>query len=322
MCGFESAGCGWFSSALRDMKTMNSRPVTPSLSADSIHGLETEAYTAARDIRLTVFVACYNEEHNIIPALDMLSSVLNDLDFNSEVIIIDDGSTDNSVKIVSEYIKAHQHLPLRLVASPINRGLAYNYVEGAFMGRGEYYRLICGDGGEPRETFIKVASQMGTADIIIPYPVWTKNRTFLRRAISKSYTALVNLISGYRLQYYNGLPLCRRQDVLRWHSHSRGFGFQAELVTRLLDQGASYREVGVLFSERAAGVSSAFKLHNVLSVFHTVIELVIRRISRDFYRLRRSRMLARQQQASGQIAGGPARTCNHNQPERPPDPKE
>ena len=65
------------------------------------------------------------------------------------------------------------------------------------------------------------------------------------RLISRTFTRLVDLISGYRLNYYNGCALYRRYHVMRWAPYNYGFGFQADLITRLLDEGASYVEVPV-----------------------------------------------------------------------------
>ena len=44
----------------------------------------------------------------------------------------------------------------------------------------------------------------------------------------KTFTFLVNLISGYHLKYYNGMAIHLRYNVMRWHPSSYGFGFQAD----------------------------------------------------------------------------------------------
>ena len=63
-----------------------------------------------------------------------------------------------------------------------------------------------------------------------------------------------------------------------------GFGFQADLITRLLDEGATYVEVAVtgfhLTKERGG---SAVNLRNFLSTGHTLLEILIRRIRRVVY---------------------------------------
>ena len=43
-----------------------------------------------------------------------------------------------------------------------------------------------------------------------------------------------------------GLPVLLRYDVMRRHPNSPGFGFQADLVTRLIYMGATYLEIPVV----------------------------------------------------------------------------
>jgi hypothetical protein len=68
---------------------------------------------------------------------------------------------------------------------------------------------------------------------------------------------------------------------MRWGPYSFGFGFQAELITRLLDEGASYIEIPVTARHQAkTGGNSALNIKNFLSVSHTLLEMLIRRIRR------------------------------------------
>jgi hypothetical protein len=89
----------------------------------------------------------------------------------------------------------------------------------------------------------------------------------------------VNSLSGHRVRYYNGLAIHLRYNVMRWGPYSFGFGFQAELITRLLDEGASYIEVPVTATHiEKAKLNSALNYKNFLSVVHTLLEVMIRRI--------------------------------------------
>jgi hypothetical protein len=72
----------------------------------------------------------------------------------------------------------------------------------------------------------------------------------------------------------------KRRDVMRWNPNSHGFGFQADLVTRLLDRGATYIEVPVTSSERQTGKAKAIRFHNFCSVAHSLLNIFIRRISK------------------------------------------
>ena len=237
----------------------------------------------SRAVYLTLFVACYNEEANIVGTLDTLLGALAEFAFRWEIIVIDDASRDRSVPVIRQYLDRHPALPIRLVVNDRNKGLAQNFIEGAFLGRGKYYRLICGDNVEPKEVLVEIFRHIGEADLIIPYQVRCEGKSVLRRGLSWLYTGIINTICGYRIRYYNGLAVLQRYHVMRWHTNYRGFGFQADMVTRLLDEGFSYKEIPVISIERRAGASTALQLKNVLSVSHTILDLSIRRLGRLLY---------------------------------------
>jgi glycosyltransferase involved in cell wall biosynthesis len=232
------------------------------------------------EVDLTLFVACYNEEKNIRGTLEALRQALSEFTFTWEIIVIDDCSTDRSAEVVREFITENPKLPVYLKVNESNRGLGYNFTECAFLGRGKYYRLVCGDDVEPVETFRTVFSVLGKADMVLCRQNCT-GRTFFRRALSRTYNWLVNTIGGYNVSYYHGLAMHRRYNVMRWHSGSEGFGFQADLITRLLDQGVPFIEVETKARERETGHSKALRLANFLSVAHMFQELLIRRVKRQ-----------------------------------------
>ena len=194
-------------------------------------------------IDLTIFISCYNEEPYITTTLDNVRAALTSVGTISyELIVIDDGSKDRSALIVEEYISAHLEDRILLRKNEVNRGLAQNYFDAAFIGKGRYYRLICGDDAEPLDTMVAVFGEIGQADMLIPYYVSSEGKSLYRRMLSNTYSNLINFISGFRLHYYNGLAVHLRYNVMRWHPNTRGFGFQADIICMLLDQGITIKK--------------------------------------------------------------------------------
>ena len=141
-------------------------------------------------------------------------------------------------------------------------------MEGAFQGRGRYYRAVPGDNVELAESLEKIIQARGTADVIVP--------PLRRKIISKLYTHLVNLASGYRLAYYNGNPLYLRAHVLRFHVECTGFGYQAEFLTRLISEGATLKQIPLVSYDREG--STAINIKNLLSVTHSLLTIALRRL--------------------------------------------
>jgi len=234
---------------------------------------------------LTVFVSCYNERDYIVDTIKTVCAALDEIGTISyEIIVADDCSKDDSSQVAKAYIAAHPDARIVLRTNRVNRGLAQNYFDIAYVGKGKYYRLICGDDAEPKDTMLAVFREIGNADMIVPYYVSNEGRSAYRKFLSNAYASLVNLISGFHLQYYNGLAVHLRYNVMRWHPNTRGFGFQADIICMLLEQGFSYKEVPVRTVERRASKSNALTFKNMFSIAHTLIDLMFRRIANWVYR--------------------------------------
>jgi glycosyltransferase involved in cell wall biosynthesis len=232
---------------------------------------------------ITLFVSCYNEAEYITATLDTVCDAANDARVSFEIIVIDDCSRDGSPEVVRKYIYGHPETNILLRLNAANKGLAQNYIDGAFIGKGKYYRLICGDNGEPKESIVAVLSALGQADCIVPYYVTIQGRGFWRRILSNAYTSIINGITGNRIHYYNGLAVHLRYNVMRWHPNTRGFGFQADILCLLLDLGFTYKEISIFAAEKRTGHSNAINFRNLLSVAHSIVEITNRRISRHLY---------------------------------------
>jgi len=83
--------------------------------------------------KFSVIVPIFNEEKTIIKLLNRISETKKqDLDY--EIIVINDGSTDNSLKLLKE----NKNLYDQLITYEKNRGKGYAVKKGLENSRGEY----------------------------------------------------------------------------------------------------------------------------------------------------------------------------------------
>ena len=231
---------------------------------------------AEETIKFSFFIPCFNEEKNIINVVEKLTIAASTLGLSYEILVFDDCSADRTVEVVQQYQSTHPEIPLRLFANSVNCGVARNFIEGAFLGHGKYYRMVMGDDVESIETFLTVFGEVGKADIVIPYHAGVVGRPVHRKLISRLYTVLVNVASKRHLQYYNGLPVFLRSDAIRFHVEATGLGFQAEFLLRLLQEGRSFVEIPVTASDREG--STSLNLRNFVSVGYSIFKIYMRRL--------------------------------------------
>jgi glycosyltransferase involved in cell wall biosynthesis len=237
-----------------------------------------ELYGEQSTIDLTVFVPCLNEEQRVTGALDKIFASAKRTNTTVEVIVFDDCSTDRTNEVVRNYQTQHPDLNIRLISLKKNRGIGRNFIDAAFIGRGKYYRTVAGDDYEYPEAHDAIMRMLGQADMIIPAYRTVVGRSFFRRILSKLFTLLVNLLSGNSIEYYNGFAAFRRWQVMRFAVESTGFGFQAEIITRLIDEGATFLELPLATTAQPG--SKALRLHNFFSVGFSFVRILARRLSR------------------------------------------
>jgi hypothetical protein len=95
-----------------------------------------------RDIAVTVILPAYNEAVALPAVLDALVGVLGD---DSEVIVVDDGSTDNTASIATAY-------GCRVLRHPHNRGKGAAVRTGLAAARGAFVIVMDADNTYPADT--------------------------------------------------------------------------------------------------------------------------------------------------------------------------
>ncbi|MBH0055742.1 glycosyltransferase family 2 protein [Pseudoalteromonas sp. SWXJZ94C] len=93
---------------------------------------------------LTIGVTCWNAEDSIIRALDSVRELSNSY-IDYEVIIVDDASSDNTMRIVEEYITTHDLSYFSLFKLPKNKGVAGARNEILKHAKGEYFAFLDDD---------------------------------------------------------------------------------------------------------------------------------------------------------------------------------
>lgn len=92
-------------------------------------------------MKLSIIVPVYNVEQYIRKTLDSIFSQNTDDDY-FEVIIVNDGSSDNSMKVVCEFVERHKNI---VVINQTNKGLSSARNVGIKAAKGDYVWFVDSD---------------------------------------------------------------------------------------------------------------------------------------------------------------------------------
>ena len=220
---------------------------------------------------LSVVVPALNEEKNLRQAVREIGVAFGRLIDGWEIVVVDDGSTDATGKIAEELSREDPHV--RAVHHDRPRGLGASFRHGVEVASKEYCLLVPGDNENPADSLVGLLARMGEADIVVTRVENTEERGLFRRALSRTYTAVLNGLFGLRLPYYNGPTLYRRTFLLSLPPWSSGFAYQAQILIPLLRGGATYAVASIRIRRVEGSSTKAFKPKNVATVFWTILRL-------------------------------------------------
>jgi glycosyltransferase involved in cell wall biosynthesis len=99
--------------------------------------------------RLSIVVPAYNESARIENALDRVMSCVAERGWDAEVVVVDDGSKDNTAEIVHKWMEHHPRL--HLVQNPGNKGKGYSVRNGLLQAAGDIVMFTDADLSAPME---------------------------------------------------------------------------------------------------------------------------------------------------------------------------
>lgn len=146
---------------------------------------------------LSVIIPAYNEEKRLRKTMPLLRDFLKKQSFAWEVVLIDDGSTDNTAQAPAGFFTADE---ARVFRNERNRGKGYSVRQGVQAARGEILLFTDADLSTPLNEFDKLHAclQQGY-DIAIgsrslPGSNVTQHQAWYRESMGKVFNKIVNLI--------------------------------------------------------------------------------------------------------------------------------
>lgn len=232
---------------------------------------------------ISVFFPAFNDEASIGGLVTDANNVLQDLTDDFEIIVVNDGSSDNTGAVLNDLSEA---LPaLRVVTHETNRGYGGALRSGFQACSKELVFYTDGDGQyDVRELKNLAAALRDNVDVVNGYKI-KRQDNLARIAIGKIYQHAIR--SLFRLPIRDvdcDFRLLRRERLGYSELTTNSGAICVELVKGLAVSGSKFAEVAVNHYPRKAGRSQFFRPKRVAQ---TIRELF--RIWMYFYRAKKSK---------------------------------
>jgi glycosyltransferase involved in cell wall biosynthesis len=201
---------------------------------------------------LSIIIPAFNESARIGSALRQVLACVRQRNWPAEVIVVNDGSRDNTAEIVRRFVA--ENPIVRLIENPVNRGKGFSVRNGMLHASGDVMMFTDADLSSPmEETERLLAAIREGADIAIGSR-WldkgrqTKHQPWYRQMFGRCFNLVTRLVMGLPFADTQcGFKAFRREAAYTVFQLQRieRWGFDPELLFIALKRGYRVREVPV-----------------------------------------------------------------------------
>jgi dolichyl-phosphate beta-glucosyltransferase len=146
---------------------------------------------------LSIVIPAYNEEKRITATLESIFEFLKNRSRKFEIIVVDDGSSDNTAAIVENLKDIHPEL--KLVRNGVNRGKGFSVRNGVAESSGQYCLFTDADSSSPVENILLFLPFAGENKIVIGSRKLKQSQIrtrqpFFREFIGRGFNFLVRMM--------------------------------------------------------------------------------------------------------------------------------
>lgn len=208
---------------------------------------------------LSVVVPAYNEADDLQPVVAELVEALEDIATDYEVIIVDDGSCDDTGQIADELAAANPRV--RALHHQTNRGQGAALITGFSACSGEWITSISADGQIDPGDLRLFVGVLDEADFVTSYYL-DRDDGFQRRVLTWGLRTLMRLMFG-KMPRLEGTRMFRRELLDTVGIQSRTGLANLEFVLKASRMGYRIKEVGIHCRPRLSGKSKVKNLRTI-----------------------------------------------------------
>ncbi len=214
---------------------------------------------------LSIIIPSYNEESRLPGSLEKIASYISARGRTTEVIVVDDGSTDGTAAAARRY--SERIANLRIVSNGVNRGKGFSVRHGSLEARGSIILFTDADLSAPIEEADKLLAALENHDVAIGSRAMDRQLIETHQSAFREFAGVLfnKIVRGIlRLPFVDtqcGFKAFRRDRCLVIFEQQtiERFGFDPELLYLARRHGLSTVEVPVRWSHSPATKVSMFR---------------------------------------------------------------
>lgn len=198
---------------------------------------------------ISVIIPAFNECYRIENCIDVLTFYMDCQDYSWELLICNDGSTDNTGEIVQQM--AFKNPSIRLMDLP-HQGKGSAVRHGMLQSKGELRVLCDADFSMPVEQISRLIHESAANDIVIASRELSDSRRFnepvRRHVMGRVFNIFTRIIVLPKIKDSQcGFKLFTKQSALKLFEelHVEGFAFDVEVLVKARKLGFSVKEVPI-----------------------------------------------------------------------------
>ena len=220
---------------------------------------------------ISLVMPAYNEADNIEPMVAEATPALEANADSYEIIVVDDGSADETAAVTRRVMETHPHV--RLVEHPVNKGFGAAVFSGFTSAEKDWIFYTDADRQFVLSELERFVPSMDEADLIAGYRA-PRRDPFLRVFYGKGWSALCTLVFGYTVRDVDcGFKLFRREIIesLAPQIASRGATFSIEWLVRAKRADYRFVELPVTHRPRVAGSQTGANIDVIVRAFRELM---------------------------------------------------
>jgi len=222
-------------------------------------------------VSISVFFPCYNEQDNVTQTVNRALAVLEKLDADFEVIIVNDGSSDDTSRIADEL--AQQKERVKVVHHPANLGYGAALQSGFKTAEKDLVFYTDGDGQFDIEEMPPLLPLIEEFDIVSCYRL-NRQDNLIRKINAWCWTKLVCFLFGMKIRDVDcAFKLYKREIFANIELTSTGALIDTEVLARAIRKGYTITQKGVHHYPRAAGTQTGANPAVILRAFKELFKL-------------------------------------------------